>query len=76
MDSHQGARQFVCDFQDCGKSFLQRSALKRHADTHKTVPDFTCRSCPATLRNQVTVLRKIGVRVDVVFFCTGEFDCA
>lgn len=43
--THTGEKPFICDFEDCGASFLQKSALTEHYRSHTGEKPYECEYC-------------------------------
>lgn len=42
---HTGDKNWVCDYEGCGKSFLRRDKLQQHKKLHSTADHYTCPYC-------------------------------
>lgn len=43
--THTGEKNFICDFEGCGKAFLRRDKLQQHKKIHSTENHYTCPYC-------------------------------
>ena len=59
---HEAERRFVCPVPLCGRAFLQREFLARHALTHSGDTPFACPTCGKAF-NQLVNLRQHQERV-------------
>ncbi|KIJ40173.1 hypothetical protein M422DRAFT_174044, partial [Sphaerobolus stellatus SS14] len=48
MKIHEGKRDYKCTFSGCAKTFVQRTQLVTHVNSHTKVRPHTCTKCPRT----------------------------
>ncbi|XP_030378193.1 zinc finger protein 664 [Scaptodrosophila lebanonensis] len=45
VQGHSGLRQYKCDFENCGKSFVNQHNLSSHRRVHSTERNYVCELC-------------------------------
>ena len=64
---HTGERPYKCDWEGCGKGFLDSQTLQSHRKIHLDIKEFQCSLCPKAFRQSYALVihmkRHNGVRL-------------
>lgn len=55
----QQKREFICEFEDCGKAFTMRDSLNKHIKNIHEGSKYPCDQCPALLSSRMSLRRHI-----------------
>ncbi|XP_004523587.1 zinc finger protein 420 [Ceratitis capitata] len=71
MKSHKGVKEFVCDFENCGKAFVTSTRLKVHQKIHTDERNYICEICGyRTRQKDALVVHKRTHTGEKPFECT------
>ena len=66
---HTGERPYKCDWEGCGKGFLDSQTLQSHRKIHLDIKEFQCSLCPKAFRQSYALVihmkRHNGVRIGI-----------
>lgn len=76
---HTTERNFICDFEGCGKAFKGKRDLRGHKSRHETknVKNFGCINCGLKLKSKYSLNRHLlihdGIKQHACTFCSKSF---
>jgi len=53
---HTGERPYKCDWEGCGKGFLDSQTLQSHRKIHLDIKEFQCSLCPKAFRQSYALV--------------------